>query len=67
MESQLGELTQQFESERHMREYIEKQKKDIEKSIGQQGTILDEKHSKIEQLTNELGKYEAELLKLRNK
>jgi len=67
LENQLSELTERYESELRLREFAEKEKKNIASGIAQQSSMLDEKHSKIEYLTTELGKYEAELVQLRNK
>ena len=50
-----------------MREMLENEKKNSDKNIMEQGSVLDQKNNKIQYLTDELGKYEAELGQYRNK
>lgn len=67
LEAQLNELTEKYQFERKLREELDRNKRRLELDMGEQKTQEQEKHSKMESMSHEMAKLEAELSQLRNK
>jgi chromosome segregation ATPase len=67
LESQVHDMNERLENERHLRDQLEVSKRKLEIELSEASESCDEKRLKIESLNNEIVKYERELSVLRTK
>lgn len=60
-------MTEKYQYERKLRDELDRNKRRLELDMGEQKTQEQEKHNKMESMSQEMAKLEAELTKLRNK